>query len=55
MTWIDSRYVEQQRKLEREILQLRREWDELKFEIAAAHRRAAGGQGSAHCLGKTLA
>ena len=40
MTWIDSRYVEQQRKLEREILQLRREWDELKLEIAAGRTAA---------------
>ena len=40
MTWIDSRYFERQRKLEREILQLRREWDELKLEIAASRTAA---------------
>ncbi|MEA2880001.1 MAG: hypothetical protein QOF14_5197 [Hyphomicrobiales bacterium] len=39
MAWIDSRYLDQQRKLEREVLQLRREWDELKPEITA--RRTA--------------
>jgi hypothetical protein len=39
MAWIDSRYLDQQRKLEREVLQLRREWDELKLEITA--RRTA--------------
>ncbi|MEA2880004.1 MAG: filamentous hemagglutinin [Hyphomicrobiales bacterium] len=39
MAWIDSRYLDQQRKLEREVLQLRRQWDELKFEITA--RRTA--------------
>jgi hypothetical protein len=39
MAWIDFRYLDQQRKLEREVLQLRREWDELKLEITA--RRTA--------------
>ncbi|TMI99432.1 MAG: hypothetical protein E6G97_22860 [Alphaproteobacteria bacterium] len=40
MAWIDSRYLDQQRKLEREILQLRREWDELKLEIVAGRTAA---------------
>jgi hypothetical protein len=40
MAWIDSRYLDQQRKLEREVLQLRREWDELKLEITARRTTA---------------
>jgi hypothetical protein len=40
MAWIDSRYLDQQRNLEREILRLRRELDELKLEIAASRTGA---------------
>ena len=40
MASIDSRYLDQQRKLEREVLRLSREWDELKLEIAASRTTA---------------
>src|SRR5436190_1428778 len=40
MASIESRYLDQQRKLEREVLRLSREWDELKLEIAASRTTA---------------